>query len=234
MLNVYLAGLKKGSGKTLIAAGLAGTMQSLGYSVSYTKPIQTGTDLLNDDIDVIKKIDSNIKTVTTYKFQSSNSPLVGAYEENINNIDSAKIMQDYKTNAQMTECRIVEGANSISSPLNEKMTEADLIYKFNLPVILVINPIISNIDDIITGVNFIHYSHINLMGIILNDYDINSKDLEQKYLHALIKQYTKCTVLGSFKHYDNIENLPADELISDTLHNLNIENIFGLKIAKLD
>ena len=143
-------------------------------------------------------------------------------------------MQDYKTNAQMTECRIVEGANSISSPLNEKMTEADLIYKFNLPVILVINPIISNIDDIITGVNFIHYSHINLMGIILNDYDINSKDLEQKYLPALIKQYTKCTVLGSFKHYDNIENLPADELISDTLHNLNIENIFGLKIAKLD
>lgn len=234
MLSVYIASLKKGSGKTLIAAGLAGTMQSLGYCASFTKPIQTGANLLDDDAEFIKKIDSNIKTSTTYKFQSSSSPLVGAYENGLGKIDLSKIQQDYKNNIQMTECHIVEGANSISSPINETMTEINLIDKFNLPLILVVNLKLSNIDDIITGVNYIRTNHINLSGIILNEYDYQNDNIEQKYLPALIKQYTNVEVLGCFKHYADTSNLPADELISDTLNNLNLEEIFGLKIAKLD
>ena len=42
MLNVFISGLERQSGKTIVTAGLAATMQSLSYSTSVYKPIQTG------------------------------------------------------------------------------------------------------------------------------------------------------------------------------------------------
>ena len=233
MLNVYVAGLKKGTGKTLLCAGLAGTMQSLNYAVSYYKPVQTGSDMLNDDTDVISKIDSYIKVFSTYKLQSSQSPLIGAYNEGIKQIDTMKIMHDYKKNIMMTECHIVEGGNGISSPIDEKKTEINLIKQFSLPVILVINPNITGIDETISGINYIYSKRVSLSGVVVNDYDVETDDLELKYFPHLVKEYTGAKVLGTLPHYNNYDNLSPEILISDILNRLNIEDIFSLKIAKL-
>lgn len=233
MLSVYIAGLKKGTGKTLLCAGLASTMQSLSYATSYYKPIQTGSDLQNIDENFIKKFDRNIKTCTTYQFQSSSSPLIAAYNEGVKKIDTMKIMHDYKQNFMLTECHIVEGNNGICSPFDEKKTEINLIEQFCLPVILVINPNISKIDDVISGINYIHSNNINLIGIVINDYDLNSDNIEIKYFPHLVNEFTGIRVLGSLPHYENFENLSPQTLISDILNRLNVEDIFSLKIAKL-
>ena len=156
MLSVYIAGLKKGTGKTLLSAGLAGTMQSLNYAVSYYKPIQTGFNLLNADLEFVNRIDSHVKTSSTYQFQNPSNPLIGAYYQNIKKIDTMKIMHDFKQNIMMTECHIVEGNNGISAPFDEKKTEINLIEHFCLPVILVVNPNITPLDEVITGINYIH------------------------------------------------------------------------------
>ena len=233
MLSVYIAGLKKGTGKTLLSAGLAGTMQSLNYGVSYYKPIQTGTNVLNDDTEFVNKIDSHVKTDSTYKLQSPSNPLIGAFNEGIKHIDSMTIMHDYKQNIMMTECHIVEGNNGISSPFDEKKTEINLIEQFCLPVILVVNPNITKIDEVIAGVNYIHSNHVTLFGIVINDYNENSSDLEMKYFPHLVKEFTGAKILGTLPHYENFENLSPQRLISDILNRLNIEDIFSLKIAKL-
>ena len=233
MLSVFIAGLKKQSGKTLVSAGLAGTLQSLSYATSYYKPIQTGSNLINNDEEFISKFDSNIKTYTTYRFNSPLSPLFGAYEEGIKKIDKSKIFQDYKNNAYMCECHIVEGANSISSPVDTKLTECGIVSTLDLPVILVVNPITCKIEDIISGVNYIYSNRIKLIGIVINEYNQNSQNLEHKYFPQIIKEYTGAHILGMLPHYDDFENLNAGVLISDTLNNFNLEEIFGLKIAKL-
>lgn len=233
MLSIFIAGLKKQSGKTLLSAGLAGTMQSLSYATSYYKPIQTGSNLLNNDEEFIKKFDSNIKTLTTYRFSSPSSPLISAYEEGIKKIDKSKIFTDFRTNAQMSECRIVEGTNSISSPIDTKLTECGIISALELPVILVLNPITCKMEDVISGINYIYSNKIKLIGAVINEYNENSQNLEHKYYPQLVKEYTGAHILGCLPHYDDFENLNAGVLIADTLNRLNIEGIFGLKIAKL-
>lgn len=233
MLSVYIAGLKKGTGKTLLSAGLAGTMQSLSYATSYFKPIQTGSNLLNDDADFVNRIDKNIKTFTSYKFQCRSCPLVGAYKEGIKQIDTMKIMHEYKNNIMMTDCHIVEGCNSIYSPIDDKITEINLIEQFVMPLILVVNPLLSDIGEVISGINYIRANNINLMGIVINDYDICSEDIEIKYFPHLIKEFTGVKILGSLPHYSNFENLEPQILISDILNRLDIEDIFSLRISKL-
>ena len=233
MLSVYIAGLKKGTGKTLLSAGLAGTMQSLNYGVSYYKPIQTGTNLLNDDTEFVNRIDKHVKTLSTYKLQSPSLPLIGAYNDGIKQIDIMTIMHDYKQNIMMTECHIVEGNNGISAPFDEKKTEINLIEHFCLPVILVVNPNINGLDEVISGINYIHSNHVTLSGVVVNDYSENSKNVEMKYYPHLIKEFTGAKILGTLPHYGNFDHLSPQTLISDILNRLNIEDIFSLKIAKL-
>lgn len=233
MLSIYIAGLKKQTGKTLLAAGLAGTMQSLSYATSYYKPVQTGSDIIYNDCEFVNKIDKHIKTSTTYKLQSSSHPLIGVYKERLNNIDITKIMHDYKQNIMTSEFHIVEGNNGISSPLDQSKTEIDIIQHLGLPVILVINPNITKIDEVICGINYIFSKKVNLMGVVINDHNNASTDIEIKYFPELITEYTAAKILGIMPHYENFEALTPQTLIFDILNRLNIEDIFNLKIAEL-
>ncbi len=238
MLSLYIAGLKKQTGKTVVAAGLACTMQSLSYATSYFKTIQTGAEFINgklqsQDILLMNKFDSNIKCASSYVLESALPPLVSAYESDVKKIDIQKISNDYRACIQMTDCHIIEGSNSVSTPVDEKKTEIDLINTLHEPVILVVNPKKSSLDDVILGMNYINQNKTNLLGVIVNDYDKDSSNLEEKYYPHLIKEYTDAKLLGFFPHYENFDNIGADILISDTLNNLNIEDIFGIEIAKL-
>lgn len=238
MLNVFITGLEKQSGKTIVAAGLAGTMQSLCYSTSVYKPIQTGANsykefLEFEDLSLIKQIDPNIKTFGTYIYESPLTPLVAAYTSG-SKIDITSIYNDFQSNIQMTECHIVEGANCISSPIDEKRTEIDIVKALGLPLLLVLNPKKSSIDDVILGVNYIRSLKVNFQGVIITDFDDNSNNLEEKYFPQLVKEYTNVNILGLIPHYEDIEFLTPDTLIADILNRVNIEEIFGLKIAKLN
>ena len=238
MLNVFVSGLERQSGKTIFAAGLAATMQSLCYSTSYYKPIQTGANALNgivlsQDTALVNLFDSNIKTGFSYAFPSILSPLVGAYEVN-SKVDISKIYNDYQSNIQMTDCHIIEGSNSISAPITEKETEIDLIKTLGLPMLLILNPKRSAIDDVILGINYISTNKVNLLGVIINEFDENSSNLEEKYFPQIIKEYTNVNILGTLPNYGNISNITPDTLIADILNKVNIEEVFGLKIAKLN
>lgn len=238
MLSIFISGLVRQSGKTLLTAGLAGTMQSLCYSTSVYKPIQTGAILLNNnlvsqDLQAVKNIDANIKTSSLYNFQSQLTPLVAAYEGD-SKIDITSIYNGFQTNIQMTECHIVEGANSIFSPIDERRTEADIVKTLGLPLLLVVNPKISSIGEVISGINFIRSNKVNLLGVVVNDYDENSENLEEKYFPQLIKEYSNVEILGNLPHYEDMRDLTPDTLIADVLNQVDIERIFGLKIAKLN
>jgi dethiobiotin synthetase len=98
----------------------------------------------------------------------------------------------------------------------------------------VVNPTKSPIDEVITGLNYVKNSRIKLLGIIINQYDENSQNLEHKYFPQIIKEYSEVNILGILPNYEDISAVTPDVLISDTLNNINIEEIFGLKIAKLN
>ena len=71
MLNIYVTGVEQNSNKIYVTSGLAATMQSLGYSTSIYKPIQTSGIEINGfmqspDLTYIKTIDPYINTHFTY------------------------------------------------------------------------------------------------------------------------------------------------------------------------
>ena len=131
-----------------------------------------------------------------------------------------------------TECHIVEGSNGISTPIDEKLTEADVVKALGLPLILVVNAEKNSIDEVIYGINYIYSKNVKFMGVIVNSFDKESENIEKKYYPELIQQYTGAKIIGCMRKYGT-GNLNAQTLIADTLSGFNLEEIFGIKIAKL-
>lgn len=238
MLKVFISGLEKQSGKTIIAAGLAATMQSLSYSTTVYKPIQTNASMLHGfktspDLTVIKKFDPNISTDSTYVLQGSAPPFVSSYEDKIK-IEMNTIYNDYLNADKMSDCLIVEGANSISVPILEHCTEVDIVKTLNLPLILVINSKKTPIERVLTGISYIQSNHCRLLGVILNQYDEDSQNLEEKYYPQILKEFVPVNILGTIPDYDKISTFSPELLIADILNRVDIEQIFGVKIAKLN
>ncbi len=237
MLNFFVSGLERQTGKTLVTAGIAATMQSLSYQTSVYKPVQTGAVMMNGfksspDITLIKRIDPNIYVSSSYILKGVDSPFVSAYEDGLN-IDINTVISEYRSICEMTDCNIVEGSNSISSPISQNFTELDMAKALNLPVLLVVNPKMTPIDNAISALKYITSEDIKLLGILVNQYDEASENLEEKYYPQILKEFFEVKVLGTLPDYKNISSLTPETLISDVLNNIDIEGIFGLKISKL-
>lgn len=238
MLKVFISGLEKQTGKTIVTAGLAATMQSLSYSTAVYKPIQTNAETLHGfktspDLIVIKKFDPNISTDSTYVLKSPAPPFISSYEDNVK-IDVNNIYNDFLASDKNSDCLIVEGANSIAAPIAEHFTEINLVKALNIPLVLVINPKMISIERAITGINYIQSYKCRFLGVILNKYDENSENLEEKYYPQILKEFVPVKILGVIPDYDKIPSFSPELLISDVLNHVNIEEIFGLKIAKLN
>ena len=83
------------------------------------------------DLTVIKKFDPNITTDSTYVLRSSAPPFISSYEDNVK-IDLTTIYTEFQASAKMTDCQIVEGSHSISTPIAEHLTEIDIVTKFTI------------------------------------------------------------------------------------------------------
>ena len=95
MNNVFIAGINSGCGKTVISAGIAAVMQSLGYKTGVYKPIQTGAInkekyLISPDLAFVKMLDPYITTHSTYMFAEKTLPAITT-----NSIEMQDISKDF-------------------------------------------------------------------------------------------------------------------------------------------
>ena len=237
MLNLFVSGLERQTGKTLVTAGIAATMQSLSYPTSVYKPVQTGAVMMNGfksspDMVLIKRIDPNIYVSSTYILKGVDSPFVSSYEDGLN-IDINAIISEFRSISNMTDCNIIEGSNSVSTPLASNCTELDIAKALNLPVLLVVNPKMTPIDMAISALKYINSENVQLSGVIVNQYNEESENLEEKYYPQILREFFNVKILGTLPDYGDISVLTPETLISDVLNNINLEELFGVKISKL-
>ena len=237
MLNVFVSGLQRQSGKTIVTAGLAATMQSLSYSTSVYKPIQTGAISLGNfrsspDLALMKRIDPNVSTHSTYLLKNTSSPFVSSYEDGLK-VDLNTIYSEFQ-GLKLSDCCIVEGSNSISTPIAKDFTEVDIVKALKIPMVLVVNAKTTPMSDVIAGLKYIYSERVDFLGVIITQYNEASENLEEKYFPQILKEFCDVKILGTLPDYGDIAKLTPDALIEDILTNINIEEVFGLKIAKLN
>jgi dethiobiotin synthetase len=237
MLNIFVTGSNINCGKTLVSAGLAVTMQSLGYQTCVYKPIQTAAIprsvfMQSPDLAFVSSLDPYIKTASTYLFKENATPRISAELENVEiNLDVIK--KDYNDLKIGHECLIADGIGGISTPLAQGKITSDLIKTLKLPIIIVTKPDLDCINSTLLSINKAFENKINVRGIIVNDYPATANNA-MKSVPRLIEEYSDAKVIGILKHFRNIKDITPNILISQILNGVDVESVFDAKIAKLN
>ncbi len=239
-MNIFVTGTDTDVGKTIITAGLAAVMQGLGYAMGVYKPVQSGsiienTELISPDLKFVKSIDANIKTKVTYNFHEPVAPWVGAILNNTN-IHKNRLKIDYEDIKEECDFVIVEGAGGILVPVSENFLIRDLIKLLELPVLIVARPNLGTINHTLLTIESARAAGLSVLGVIISNYPSETDDIAIKTAPDVISEYGNVKILGvlpSIKEITNKDPGQSEALIDMIINNIDIQEIFKIKIPKL-
>lgn len=236
MLNIFITGTNNGVGKTFITAGLAATMQSLGYQTCVYKPVDVGAFQKNGfaqsaDSVFVKTVDPYIKIFSSYLLKGTTIPALSAEVEKVF-IDRTAIKKDFSILSRESDCVITEGTGGIMTPLGANLIVSDLIKDLDLSAVVVLKPD-SGINQTLLTINHAQEKGINVRGAIINNYSLTDT-AELKNLPRLIEEYSGVKILGLVKNFADAKKINPNLLITEILNGIDIESVFGVKIAKLE
>lgn len=236
MLNLYITSANRGDGKTFISAGLAATMQSLGYSTTVYKPIQTGATEINGfiqsrDLAFIKGIDPYINTKYSYLFKTKADPLIASETEN-EPIDIEVINGEYSKLSYTSDCTIIDGDSGLLSPIAPSMQTIDLIKRMQIPSLLVVTPNEDSINDALLSIYTAQEKGIEIRGVIINNIYSDCPKSMLTSITRVIEEYSNVNILGLIPNIG--DKIMPEELITGVLNGIDIESIFKVKIEKLE
>ena len=236
MLNIYITSSNRRDGQTFVTAGIAATMQSLGYATSVYKPIQTaGLEhngfMQSPDLTFVKTIDPYIETHFSYLFKSNAEPLIAAELDN-EPINIDLISSEYKRVSGLSDCTILDGDSGILSPIAPGVQTTDLIRKLQIPILFVVTPREDSINDTLLSIYTAQEKGLDIRGVVINNI---KEDCPKSLLTAIprvIEEYTSIKILGLIPHLT--DKFSPEDLISTIINGIDIESIFKVKIEKLD
>lgn len=231
MLELYITGVEQKNNKKFTSTGLAITMQSLGYSTAFYKPVEVGAQvsggcLQSKDLQFLKQHDLYVKTYFTYLLKEEISPILSAAAEKIE-IEKTIIMRDFQV--IQSECLIVDGLWGLATPYGKNFLEEDIVKDLELPLILTVSADNSDLSNALLSINRTKDLNINLRGVVVNNYSETS--ISKKLIPRMIEEYTGAKVLGTLPKFD--EDVASSDLIMEILNGVDIESVFNIKIAKL-
>ena len=134
MSGIFITGTDTDVGKTAIAAGLAGALRLMGYSVGVMKPVQSGAALRNgklysQDAELMKMAadtQDEDELICPVLLREALAPGIAAEMEG-KSIDLDLILNSYRELRRRHDIVIVEGAGGIAVPVKDRFLISDLI-----------------------------------------------------------------------------------------------------------
>ncbi|MBQ8886769.1 MAG: dethiobiotin synthase [Candidatus Gastranaerophilales bacterium] len=236
-MNIFVTGIGNNSGKTIISAGISAVLQSVGYKVGVYKPVQLGAIkkeeyLLSPDLTIVKMLDQNITTHSTFMMQSKFVPTVSAQVENTD-INLEAIVNDYKILLDKTNILITEATGGLMTPLKDGLFSYHIPLKLKLPVIFVVTPTTDSLNILLNEINTARTAGLDIGGIIINKFPATSKSEEVQAFPMLVEKYSNTKVLGIIRNFCG-KSVHTNILINEVLNGIDLENVFRIKLKKLN
>lgn len=236
-MNIFVSATDTDVGKTLITAGLAAIMQSLGYKTGVLKPFQSGAIEKNgflqaQDLAFVKSLDPYVETLVSYILKMPAAPALAAEQEGVR-INTKVVQRDFKSLNMTCDTVIVEGSGGLLTPVGPRITIADIVKALDLPLIIVARPDLGTINHTLLTINNAKMMGIKINGVIINKYPQFTDNLAITTVPRLIEEYSDTKIVGIVKDFGNLENTFPSEVIDNLLNSLDLETIFDIRIPRL-
>ena len=237
-MQIFVTGTDTDVGKTVVTAGLAAVMQSLGYKSGVYKPFQSGAEvkngfLVSPDLAYVKQFDFYIETLCSYLLKAPTSPYIAAELDGVE-IDMDTVKQEYNSIKENCDILLVEGAGGLMVPVAKEVLMLDVAKMFDIPLLIVARPDLGTINHTLLTINAAKQAGIDVAGVIINRYPRGTRDIAIKTAPKLIEEYSDTNILGIIPDIEDFKNVKPGTLINIFINSLDIEGVFRIKIPKLN
>ena len=213
---VFVAGTDTGAGKTVVTGLLSRYLIKKGYRAVTQKWVQTGSAKFSHDIDTHlrlmkrrrKDFNGYLSFMSPYIFDLASSPHLAARLEK-GKIDINKIRKYMASLSKNFDIVIIEGTGGLLVPLNKKILLIDVIRRFRLPALLVVENKLGAINHALLSIEALIRRGIKIIGLIFNNTS-EAKDRESLILKdnpLIVKALTDVRILGALPFTRNIDFL---------------------------
>lgn len=219
MNKFFITGTGTEIGKTYVTCSIIEQLVELNKSVIGLKPIISGWEDYNDEMDTNKILSAmgrsflpdDIEIISPWRFAAPLSPDMAAAAEGVT-IDFDSVVNFCNRADALSDYLIVEGAGGVMVPINEEKTFLDLMEQLDMPVILVSGSYLGAISHSLTAIKAIESRNLKIHRIIINESE-NGVDIEK----------TKNT-LSNFTEIE-IDLLRRDGKVTGLLDVYDLENL---------
>ncbi|MEI6945909.1 dethiobiotin synthase [Paraflavisolibacter sp. H34] len=164
-MNLLIAGIHTGTGKTVCSAVMAEALQ-----YDYWKPVQAG-DLEASDSIFVRRHVANAQTrihPEGFRLQRAASPHWAAEEEGREiTLDALALALPRTDNALL-----VETAGGVMTPLSRKLLNLDLVRHLGLPVVLVADNYLGSINHTLLTLAALRGAGADIVGIVFSGEEV--------------------------------------------------------------
>jgi dethiobiotin synthetase len=189
MRGVFIAGTDTDVGKTYVGALIAKSLVSRGISIGAYKPVASGySDWAGSDGQ--KLWDSigrgvSLEDVSPQRFRAPLAPPVAASLEN-REVNDQQILDGYRAWEGRCDFLLVEGAGGLCSPVSKTWTNAHLVERMRLPILLVTAWRLGVVNQVITTLLAAHAMNLDVQGIVLNEVHAGAEESHVDLLREAI------------------------------------------------
>lgn len=198
-------------GKTVVSSCLAAGFRQMGIDTGVFKPAASGCvrtaegKLISEDAELLMKgagmgMEEH-NNVVPYVLEAALAPAEASKLAGIT-LDKNVMEQAARKMMNAHELTVLEGVGGISAPLTDNYLVKDFFKALNLPVIIVVKPLLGNVNHAVLSAYYAQHEGLNVLGFIVNGWDeAHAGVLERSNLYYYEK-LTGLPVLGKLPVLD--------------------------------
>jgi dethiobiotin synthetase len=200
MPGIFIIGTDTEVGKTVVAAGLAGTLKLEGVNVGVMKPVATGGVrregvLVSPDalfMSAAADLPVEPQLVNPYCYEVPAAPLVAARGHEP--VDLSVVKESFDALCARHEIVVVEGVGGLMVPLGENLMLPDLIRALDLPVLVVARAGLGTINHSLLTIQCARADGLKVVGFVTNR--PGSDGLVERTNPAIVSKYGDMPCFG--------------------------------------
>ena len=193
--GIFITGTGTEIGKTVVSGGVAASLKQAGVNVGVMKPISTGDTSDAQFLKHAAQVDDPIASINPIQLRHPLAPSVSARLEGIQ-LDVSLIKTAFTKLKEKYDFLIVEGVGGIAVPLKDDFLVAHLISQLKLPVLIVAHAGLGTINHTVLTVTFARQFNLQIVGIVLNQFQPETAGLVEQTNPAEIERLTQVPVIG--------------------------------------
>jgi len=215
--TLFITGTDTGIGKTVVSMCLCAYLSlRRGMNVGVMKPFESGLteggqEARSRDSVLLREASGStdsLKKINPYAFEAPLAPEVAAELEH-RVIDLDNIDRIYRDLSGAHDVVVIEGAGGVMVPIKKDFFYADLIRRWDAPVIAASKLGLGAINHTLLTTRFLESQGINIAGVILNNAG-NEAGIASQTNPGVLKRYLRAPFLGVLPYLADVTKKEID------------------------